>query len=99
MNRIQRLQHRQTRLQQQIIGCLDLLLGSLHKTPSQAGYHLTTKVQSKSVTQYVRQALVPQVRVRTRNHRRLRRLLPQLSAVNWRLLHAPASAASAVRDR
>ncbi len=93
MNRYQRLHHRQAALQQQITGCLDLLLGSLHKTPSQAGYHLTTKVHGKTVTQYVRQALVAEVRTRTQQHRRLRRLLPQLSAVNWQLLHTPASAA------
>jgi hypothetical protein len=90
MNQSARLKLRQANLHRQIIGCLDLLLGSLHKTPSQAGYHLTTKVQGKSVTQYVRKALVPQVRARTHHHRRLRQLLPRLSAVNWQLLHAPS---------
>jgi hypothetical protein len=91
MNSHERLKLRQANLHRQIIDCLDLLLGSLHKTPSQAGYHLTTKVQGKSVTQYVRKALVPQVRAMTHHHRRLRQLLPRLSTVNWQLLHTPSS--------
>jgi hypothetical protein len=44
MNKKQTLQLRQEKLKQQITARLDLLIGSIHKTPSQTGYHLTTKV-------------------------------------------------------
>ena len=81
-----RLQNRQEQLKAHLNACLDLLQGSLHKNPSQRGYHLTTKVNQKTVTKYVRQELVPQVRAMTRNHLRLRRLLQRLSEVNWQLL-------------
>jgi hypothetical protein len=81
---------RQEQLRRQINAALNLLQGSLHKNPSQRGYHLTIKVNQKTRTRYVRQELVPQVRAMTRNHRRVRLLLQRLSEVNWRLLQAPS---------
>jgi len=83
------LRFRQEQLQRQIHETLDLLQGSLHKNPSQRGYHLTTKVNQKTVTKYVRQELVPQVRAMTQNHRKLRRLVQRLADTNWRLLQLP----------
>ena len=83
------LQFRQEQLKRQIHPALDLLQGSLHKNPSQRGYHLTTKVDQKTVTKYVRQELVPQVRAMTQNHLKLRKLLQRLSETNWRLLQLP----------
>jgi len=83
------LQFRQEQLKRQTTAALDLLQGSLHKNPSQRGYHLTTKVEQKTLTKYVRHDLVPQVRAMTRNHLKVRRLLTRLSEVNWRLLQLP----------
>ncbi len=83
------LRFRQEQLQRQINAALNLLQGSLHKNPSQRGYHLTTKVNQKTRTKYVRKELVPHVRAMTRNHLKVRLLLQRLSAVNWRLLQAP----------
>ena len=83
------LQFRKQQLQRQILQSLDLLQGSLHQNPSQRGYHLTTKVDQKTVTKYVRKELVPQVRALTRNHLKVRRLLQRLSETNWRLLQQP----------
>ena len=85
----QTLRFRQEQLKRQINDALDLLQGSLHKNPSQRGYHLTTKVEQKTLTKYVRQELVPQVRVMTRNHLKVRKLLQRLSEANWRLLQLP----------
>jgi hypothetical protein len=91
MNTKQRevLQFRKEQLQRQINDALELLQGSLHKNPSQRGYHLTTKVDQKTLTKYVRQELVPQVRAMTRNHLKVRKLLQRLSDTNWRLLQLP----------
>jgi hypothetical protein len=83
------LRFRQEQLKRQIREALDLLQGSLHKNPSQRGYHLTTKVDQKTVTKYVRQELVPRVRAMTANHRKVRKLLGRLSQTNWRLLQLP----------
>ncbi len=83
------LRFRQQQLQRQINQALDLLQGSLHKNPSQRGYHLTTKVDQKTITKYVRQKLVPRVRAMTANHLKVRKLLQRLSEANWRLLQLP----------
>ena len=80
------LQFRKQQLQRQINQAMELLQGSLHKNPSQRGYHLTTKVNQKTVTKYVRQELVPLVRAMTGNHLKVRKLLQRLSEANWRLL-------------
>ena len=84
------LQVRKEQLKRQISESLDLLQGSLHKNPSQRGYHLTTKVERKTLTKYVRRDLVPQVRAMTANHLKVRQLLGRLSQTNWRLLQRPA---------
>ena len=83
------LRFRKVQLQQQINQALELLQGSLHKNPSQRGYHLTLKVDQKTVTKYVRKELVPLVRAMTRNHLKVRKLLQRLSQANWRLLQLP----------
>lgn len=83
------LQFRKEQLQRQINDALDLLQGSLHKSPSQRGYHLTIKVDQKTVTKYVRKELAPLVRAMTRNHLKVRKLLQRLSEANWRLLQLP----------
>ncbi len=83
------LRFRQEQLKRQIRDALDLLQGSLHKNPSQRGYHLTFKVDQKTVTKYVRQELVPLVRAMTANHLKVRRLLRRLSEANWRRLQLP----------
>jgi hypothetical protein len=83
------LRFRQEQLKRQIHDALDLLQGSLHKNPSQRGYHLTTKVGQKTVTKYVRKELVPLVRAMTANHLKVRKLLQRLSQANWRLLQQP----------
>lgn len=85
----QTLQLRQDQIRRQVQQALDLLQGSLHKNPSQRGYHLTLKVKEKTVTKYVRLELVPLVRAMTANHLKVRRLLVRLSDTNWRLLQLP----------
>jgi len=83
------LRFRQEQLKRQINQALDLLQGSLHKNPSQRGYHLTIKVNQKTATKYVRKDLVPLVRAMTRNHLKVRKLLQRLSEANWRVLQLP----------
>jgi hypothetical protein len=85
------LRFRQEQLKRQLHQALNLLQGSLHKNPSQRGYHLTIKVKQKTVTKYVRKELVPLVRAMTGNHLKVRKLLLRLSEANWRLLQLPPS--------
>jgi hypothetical protein len=84
------LEFRKQQLHRQITESLSLLQGSLHKNPSQRGWHLTAKdAQQKTRTKYVRLELVPLVREMTRNHLKVRKLLARLSDVNWRLIQLP----------
>lgn len=86
MNQLELIELRRQKLKAQIADRLDLLIGSVHKTPSQRGCHLTTKIAGKSATKYVRQGLAPLAREMTGHHRRVRKLLHQLSDLNWRWL-------------
>ena len=88
-NQSELLHFRQEQLKRQITDALNLLQGSLHKNPSQRGYHLTFKVDQKTITKYVRKELVPLVRAMTRNHLKVRKLLQRLSEANWRVLQLP----------
>jgi len=83
------IEFRREQLKRQINDALDLLQGSLHKNPSQRGWHLTVKVDGKTVTKYVRRDLAPLVRAMTANHLKIRKLLGRLSQTNWRLLQLP----------
>ena len=91
MTQLELMEIRRQKLKDQISDRLDLLIGSIHKTPSQRGFHLTAKVEGKSATKYVRKELVPLAKEMTRNHLRVRKLLRQLSALNWRWLQLQKS--------
>lgn len=86
MNQLELIELRRQKLKAHIANCLDLLVGSVNQTPSQRGHHLTTKIKGKSATKYVRRELAPLAKEMTANHRRVRKLLHQLSDLNWRWL-------------
>jgi hypothetical protein len=86
MTRVELLQKRQQLLKRQITDSLDLLIGTIGKSPTMRGYNLTTAVAGQTVTRYVRKDLVPQARAMSRRYHKLWRLLLQLSRVNWQLL-------------
>lgn len=84
--RIELLKRRQAELKQQICDNLDLLMGTVNRSPAMLHYNLTTKVNNKTVTRYVRKGLVPAVMKMTDRHKRVRNLIQKLSDVNWQLL-------------
>lgn len=87
MKQAERLRRRQALLKNEIAANLDFLMGSVTtKGPQRSGYNLTAKVDGKTVSRYIRKALVPTVRAMTRRHNRLRALLRRLSETNWALL-------------
>ena len=73
-------------LEEQIGKNLDLLVGSVVRSPAMMYHSLTTKVAGKTVTRYVRKGLVPKVKKMTGRHKRVRTLIQKLSNVNWELL-------------
>lgn len=86
MERIDLLRKQQTMLKEQICNNLDLLLGTVVRSPAMMYHSLTTKVDGKTVTRYVRKGLVPKVKKMTERHKKLRTLIQKLSKVNWELL-------------
>lgn len=86
MKRIDLLKKRQALLKEQICENLDLIIGSVVRSPAMMYHSLTTKVEGKTVTRYVRKGLVPKVKKMTDRHKRVRSLIQKLSNVNWQLL-------------
>ena len=86
MRRIDLLRKRRAMLEEQICSNLDLLMGTVVRSPAMMYHSLTTKVEGKTVTRYVRKGLVPKVKKMTDRHKRVRALIQKLSKVNWELL-------------
>jgi hypothetical protein len=86
MSRIDLLREHQRLLKQQICENLDLLIGSVVRSPAMMYHGLTTKVAGKTVTRYVRKGLVTKVKIMTQRNQKVRALIQQLSNVNWELL-------------
>jgi hypothetical protein len=88
MGRWDILKQRQARLRDDVAALLDsFLIGTIAQSPSMTGHSLTTKVDGKTVTLYVRKAMVPQAVEMGRRYGRLWTLLQALSKVNWELLN------------
>ena len=62
MRRIDLLRKRKATLKEQINNNLDLLMGSVVRSPAMMYHSLTAKVDGKTVTRYVRKGLVPKVK-------------------------------------
>jgi hypothetical protein len=86
MKRIDLLKKQREILKGQICDNLDLLIGSVVRSPAMMYHSLTTKVGGKTATRYVRKGLVPKVKKMTARHKRVRSLMQKLSNVNWELI-------------
>lgn len=86
------LKKQQARLSEDIAAMLDsFLIGSVAKSPSMSGHNLTTKVQGKTVTLYVRKEIVPKALEMSGRYKRLWLLMQELSKVNWEILRLEQS--------
>jgi len=81
---------RQRDLKKKISSSLDLLMGSVVKSPTQSGFYLTDKLDGKTVTRYLRKSIRREAQDMTKNHRKIRTLLRQISAVNFEILKRKA---------
>ncbi len=88
MRRWDILKTRQARLRDDIASLLEsFLIGTIAKSASMTGHSLTTKVEGKTVTLYVRKAIVPKAVEMGRRYTRLWTLIQALSKVNWEILN------------
>jgi hypothetical protein len=87
MENIDILKQRQARLREDITAMLDsYLIGSISNPPSLAGFNLTTKVDGKTTTLYVRKNLVPMAIEMSKHYKEIWLLLQKLSKINWEIL-------------
>lgn len=87
MKKIDILKKRQARLMEDITAMLtSYLIGSIANPPSLAGHNLTTKVEGKTVTLYVRKNLVPMAMEMSMRYKKMWTLIQKLSKVNWEIL-------------
>jgi hypothetical protein len=87
MKRIDLLKKQQARLKGDIASLLDaFLIGTVAKSPSMSGHNLTTKVEGKTVTLYVRKDIAPMATEMSLRYKKLWALVQNLSKVNWELL-------------
>ncbi len=90
MKNIERLKKRRTLLKKVISANLDLLIGTVARSPSMTGHNLTTKVEGKTVTLYVRKSIAPKAKEMTHRHKKVREFIQKLSKINWELLKLEA---------
>ena len=88
MKRIDLLRKQQTRLREDVSAMLDsFLIGTVAKSPSMSGHNLTTKVEGKTVTLYVRKDIAPMATEMSMRYKKLWTLIQKLSKVNWEILN------------
>jgi len=87
MKRIELLKKRQVLLKAEITANLDFIIGTVAKSPSMSGYNITTKKDGKTLTRYVRKALVGRAQDMARRYVKLWRLMLSLSKINWQILN------------
>ena len=82
------LQQKRDRLKREIGENLELLIGTVStKGPSRTGHNLTWKDKSQVTrTRHIRKGLLARVRRMVERHRRVKRLLGELSDTNWEIL-------------
>ena len=88
MKSYETLYKQQEKLREEVSVNLDFLMGSVSaKGPSRPGLNLTFKINQVTRTRHIRKEREAQVKQMTARWRRLRRLLRELSDVNWELLN------------
>ena len=81
------LQRRRELLCDQIGANLGILIGSVStKGPKRPGYNLTFKWRGVTRTRHIRKEDEEQVRGMTARHKTLKKLIQQLSDLNWEIL-------------
>ena len=87
MEKLEMLKKRQARLKEDITANLEFyLIGTVAKSPAMTGYGLTSKVNGKTVSLYVRKNIANKALEMTKRYNKLWLLLQKLSKINWEIL-------------
>jgi len=86
------LKKQQIRLKDDISNRLEnFLIGTVAKSPAMSGYGLTTKVNGKTVSLYVRKGVASQAQEMTGEYAKLWSRIQKLSKINWKILKLSSS--------
>jgi hypothetical protein len=81
------LQQRRELLCKRISANLDILIGSMStKGPKRPGYNLTFKLDGVTRSRHIRKEDEERVRLMTARYKALKKLIQQLSDLNWEIL-------------
>lgn len=81
------LQQKRRLLCDRIAANLDILIGSITtKGPKRPGYNLTFKIEGITRSRHIRKEDLEKVRLMTSRHKTLKKLIQQLSDLNWEIL-------------
>ncbi len=81
------LQRRRQLLADRIAANLDILIGSVStKGPQRPGFNLTFKHRGVTRSRHIRKEDLERVRLMTARYKTLKRLIQQLSDLNWEIL-------------
>ena len=81
------LQRKRQLLCDRIAANLDILIGSVStKGPKRPGYNLTFKLDGVTRSRHIRKEDLEKVRMMTSRHKTLKKLIQQLSDLNWEIL-------------
>jgi len=81
------LKKQQAKLKNDITAMLDsFIIGTVAKSPSMTGHNLTTKVEGKTATLYVRKDIAPTATEYSKRYKKMWLMIQALSKVNFELL-------------
>lgn len=84
---VYQLQQRRELLCGRIAANLDILIGSVStKGPQRPGFNLTFKLNGVTRSRHIRKEDLEKVQLMTRRYKTLKRLIQQLSDLNWEIL-------------
>lgn len=84
---VYQLQQRRELLCGRIATNLDILIGSVStKGPQRPGFNLTFKLDGVTRSRHIRKEDLEKVQLMTRRYKTLKRLIHQLSDLNWEIL-------------
>jgi hypothetical protein len=87
MEQIDLLKKQRERLKKDIAAQFDFfLIGTVAKSPTMTGHSLTTKVNGKTVTVYVRRHIAEKAKEMTKRYKAMWLLIQKLSKINWEIL-------------
>lgn len=87
MEQIDLLKRQRERLKKDIVAQLDFfLIGTVGKSSTMTGHSLTTKVQGKTVTVYVRKRIAEKAKEMAKQYKMMWLLIQKLSRINWEIL-------------